>query len=170
MPPRRTSVLRIRSDETETMYMTADNRSLHRGRRVAPRTEVLRPCLMWREEQPGEQFQGVVLDLNPYGLRVRMIDSIPEGESVVLQMMRDDEFRVPLSPPIRGHVMRSESSSGGFVDHGIKVQLSKIKRVSEQVPRRITPVTFRGRTAPRMHTADFLTGNRGGRRTGRGRG
>lgn len=155
--------------DNEDMYVSADQRSVNRGRRVAPRTEVCRPCLVWQPDAPRERWQGVMLDLNPYGMRIRMLDMFDVDTVLVAQMMRDDEFRLPLSPPIRVRVVRVADGGDGFIDHGVKVLLTKIRKPEEGARVRPEhPTVFRPRK-PRMHTAD-LTRERGPRRPGRNRG
>ncbi len=169
MPKKISNLSHDRRLDGEDMVVSPDLRSMNRGRRVAPRTEVCRPCLVWLPDAPGERWQGVMLDLNPYGMRIRMLDTLEEDTVLAVQMMRDEEFRLPLSPPIRVRVVRVAESPDGFIDHGVKVLLSKIRKPEEG--RRVrpeAPQVFRPRR-PRMHTADL---NRGGgpRRPGRNRG
>jgi hypothetical protein len=159
-----------RRTQNETLFVSADTRSMRRGRRVAPRTDVCRPCLVWRESTPEQMRQGVIMDLNPYGMRVRMLEPIEVGADIVVQMMRDEEFQVPLSPPIRVRVMRTAQSQEGFVDHGLKVRLLKIVPTRE---RRVEPTerpVLRRKTATRMYTIDYTVDEHGVRRTGRNRG
>jgi len=153
----------------EEVVVSTDNRSLRKGRRVAPRTEVCRPVLLWLPAQPEVKFQGVVLDLNPHGLRIRTLESMPMGTSLVIQMMRDEEFAVPLSRPIEVTVTRV-GSNDGFFDLGVQVVLTKIKKAAEAKPVRIDRPNRLTRPKTRMHTLDFQIDDRGLRRTGRKRG
>jgi hypothetical protein len=146
----------------ENMFVSPDQKSLSRGRRSAPRTEVCRPCLVWFPSVPEQKLQGVLLDLNPYGMKLRMLESLEEGTEVVVQMMRDDEFRVPLSQPIHGQVVRREMGFSGFFDHGVKVSVRALPKPGPtHFPRSFPQVPSRRRKA-RMHTADYRLG--GGRR------
>jgi hypothetical protein len=154
----------------EQMFVSPDEKSIRRGRRSVPRTEACRPCLLWTPQAPDAPRQGVVLDLNPYGLRVRMLDHFAEGTELMVQMMRDEEFRFPLSPPIRTRVMRTANGTAGFVDHGLKVLLAEIKRAEEIRPVEIKRPRTRRYTPVRMHTADQYGVDRGVRRSGRNRG
>ena len=154
----------------ETMVWSEDQKSLHRGRRVAPRTEVCRPCLVWLQVAPDLKLQGVVLDLNPHGLRIRLIERIPPDTQIVVQMMRDDQFQIPLSRPIEAKVVRIDTGFGGLVDHGVRVEIKPIKRAEEARP----VSTVRQRVVryqrPRMHTLDATLGNRSSSGYGRRRG
>ncbi|MCH7816690.1 MAG: hypothetical protein IIC60_09000 [Proteobacteria bacterium] len=107
-------------------------------------------------------MQGVLLDLNPYGMKLRMLDSIDEGTEVVVQMMRDDEFSVPLSQPIHGRVMRRETGFSGFIDHGIKVSIRAMPQAPQPRVYRPTPRPPARTRKTRMHTVDYRFG--GGRR------
>ena len=98
-----------------------------------------------------------------------MLESFDISDEVVFQMMRDDEFQVPLSPPIEGRIKRVEVKLEGFVDHGIKVRLIKIKPVLVTPPIRTNVPSNQRRTGQRMHTTDVIVGDRGVRRMGRGR-
>ena len=61
------------------MFVSADERSITRGRRAAPRTQVCRPALIWQQDAPDAKRQGVVLDLNPRGMRIRMLEQFEVG-------------------------------------------------------------------------------------------
>ncbi len=115
-------------------------------------------------------MQGVMLDLNPYGMKVRMLDQLPEGMEVTLQMMRDEEFRVPLSPPIHARVMRVEDAGEGFFDHGLKVRIDAIKRVGQGRPVPIKKLRPSKRTPTRMYSLELGPAERSQRRSGRNRG
>ena len=165
--PRRISPLQ--EDRTmggEGMFVGTEAGSMRRGQRKAPRTEVCRPCLVWPEGARDQAMEAVVLDLNPHGMRLRMIDPLDVGAPVVVQMMRDDEFRHPLSHPIHTRVVRVQDSPDGFVDHGIQVVPKEIKRIKE-----VRPVEFprrrpMRRVTPRMHPVDLARAERNPRRTG----
>ena len=145
------------------MVISTDNRSMQRGRRRARRTEVCRPCLVWLPEDEATQFQGVVLDLNPRGMRVRMLDDFPEGTALRVQLMRDEHFQVPLSQPLSVRVMRCAESPDGFFDHGMLLEVARIKRAETVRPVRVARPNFNLSTANRMFTAL----RRNERRTGR---
>ena len=103
----------------DDMFLSGDNRSLRRGKRRAPRTETCRPCLLWPKEMPDLTYQGVITNVTPYGMCVRMIESIPAGSLVQIQLMRDEEFKYPLSAPVEGMVVRNSEEEVGFMDHGV---------------------------------------------------
>lgn len=139
------------------MFVSGDERSVRRGRRVAPRTPVCRPCLIWDSETPDLTMQGVVLDLNPHGMMVRTLHTFPLGSEVFVQLMRDDEFRVPLSGAIELKVMRHESAVAGFVDLGLKRILKKIQRnpLGKVIIPKRRPIT-KSSPGTRMHLADDI--------------
>lgn len=151
----------------EDMFVSSNTKSMHRGRRVAPRTEVCRPCVVHTLEDPGDTRQAVILDLTPYGMRVRMLDRYPIGTKVIVQMMRDDEFKVPLSRPIFANVIRAESSFAGFIDHGLQLQFAKIKRAMEGRPISVARPNPLRRSTTRVYSVDHILRTR---RTGRNRG
>lgn len=160
-----------RRSKGEEMFLSKDAKSVQRGKRTAPRTEVCRPCVVWREALPEHTLQGVIMDLNPYGMRIRMLAPVEEGADIMVQMMRDEEFRVPLSPPIKARVVRMTGSMEGFVDHGIKVRVAKIRRVREQSAVAVELKSPKRRMSTRMYSLmDLTVDDRGVRRTGRGRG
>jgi len=145
------------------MVISSDNRSMQRGRRRVRRTEVCRPCLVWVAEDEGNKYQGVVLDLNPRGMRIRMLDEFQEGVLLRAQLMRDENFQVPLSQPLTVRVVRVAHSPDGFVDHGMALEIAKIKRAETVRPVRVARPNFNLSTANRMFTAL----RRNERRTGR---
>ena len=152
------------------MFVAQTDASLRRGKRIAPRTEVCRPCLVWQESVADIRIQGVVLDLNPYGFRIRMLEEFEAGTHLIVQMMRDDEFRVPLSPPLEVPVMRIGRAVGGFVDHGIKIIRKKIKKPQEFKRVEVRQPSSARRNPIRMHTAEETLEEFERRRTGRNRG
>ncbi|MBI2422079.1 MAG: hypothetical protein HYV27_04545 [Candidatus Hydrogenedentes bacterium] len=156
-------------DEKSRLVLSSDSRSLRRGRRCAPRTEVCRPCLLWLASDDTVKLQGVVLDLNPYGLRVRSFAEFEEGVEILVQMMRDEEFTIPLSPAIRTSLVRRSEQAEGFVDLGLKIELERIRRGNGYKPKVITrPAPMRSGIS-RMHTVDVTIDDRGIRRLGRNR-
>jgi len=152
------------------MFVSPDSSSLHRGRRKAPRTEVCRPCLVWAPVSPEDRKQGVSLDLNAYGMKIRTLVSYPEGTELMVQLMRDDDFRVPLSPPIRVTVVRRRSTPEGFLDYGLQIRHAIIKSAEGGRSFRIPRPYIRRRAATRMYSVDHILDERGRRRTGRDRG
>lgn len=151
----------------DDMFFSNDNKSLRRGRRRSSRTETCRPCLVWPKEAPELTFSGVAINMNPFGLLVRMIDNMPSGTAVMVQLMRDEEFLEPLTAPLEGTVVRASSGDGEFVDHGMKLSRPPIDR-SESRP---VPMARRKTMAEpepsRMHTMDVDLGRRSSRRMGR---
>jgi len=165
MPPRSSRPIGWSRNLDEDLFVSADEKSLNRGRRKAPRTAVCRPCLIWNKAAPDDRIRAVMLDLNPYGMRVRMIDPLPPGTEVTLVLMRDDEFIIPLSQPLNARIVRTIESDDGFVDVGVQVIWPKLRpRSVEQTPRRSFKLAPRPGGATRMHTADFTQRNRGGGR------
>jgi len=151
----------------DDMIMSRDSRSLRRGNRRAPRTETCRPCLVWPKEIPGLISQGVIININPYGMCIRMLESLAPGTPVVVQLMRDEEFRVPLSAPVEGTVVRNADVPDGFMDHGVEI----LQRAIERAERPLRPLGQRNRPTQRgpvrMHTIDFRVGERKPGRTER---
>lgn len=149
----------------DDMFFTKDGRALRRGRRISPRTETCRPCLLWLAEDHETQFPGVVMDMSPYGMRVRMIEALPQGSVVTVQMMRDEEYTVPLSDPVQATVARVLPDDTGFIDHGVRI-LQKVARHTPVRPVRPPKETPAASTrAARMYTMDITLGER---RRGRG--
>ncbi|MCC6144806.1 MAG: hypothetical protein IT368_13445 [Candidatus Hydrogenedentes bacterium] len=153
----------------ESMILSEDQRSLVRGRRRAPRTPVCRPCLIWRKDRPDHKHECVALDLNRYGLRIQMFEEIGAGLEVVIQLMRDDDFQMPLGTPVSGRVVRAKELEDGISEHGVEVLAPDYRRPqSKPVPLR-QPGLGQQRTG-RMYTVDITIGDRDIRRYGRRRG
>lgn len=153
----------------EEMIWSAELKSLRRGRRTARRTDVCRPCLVWLESASGTKYEGIVLDLNPHGMRIRLMDTLPAGAVVGIQMMRDEDFQIPLSQPIHAQVVRTQTGFGGLVDHGLKLIVNPIKR-PESKPVMIIRRRPKRTVRTRMHTVDITVGDRVSGRIGRRRG
>lgn len=154
---------------TEEVVVSTDNRSLRKGRRVAPRTEVCRPVLLWLPERHEEKTEGVVLDLNPHGLRIRSLSAFPLGTVLHIQMMRDEDFSFPLSPVITIEVTRI-IETGAFIDLGVRVIQPKIRKPAEMKPVSMARTGKLTRPVSRMHTLNIQVDDRGIRRIGRNRG
>ena len=146
-----------------SMVISSDNRSMQRGRRRTSRTEVCRPCLVWTADAPEAPYEGVVLDLNPRGMRIRMLSLFSEGTRLTVQLMRDENFQVPLSQPLTITIVRVHESPDGFVDHGTILEVVKLKKAGPVRPVRVARPNFNLSTANRMFTA--IRRNEG--RTGR---
>ncbi|MFP4172727.1 MAG: PilZ domain-containing protein [Candidatus Hydrogenedentota bacterium] len=144
----------------DDMFLSPDRKSLWRGRRIARRTQIFRPCLVWPREMPEMKLHGVALDVSPYGLRIRMLEDLPPGTEVRIQLMRDDEFEEPLARPIAAEVVRNTQDEGGFVDHGVSIPHEAVER-KEHKPllRPLRPIQRLSQT--RMHTIDFRIGGKG---------
>lgn len=152
----------------DDMMMSGDNRSLRRGKRRAPRTETCRPCLVWPKEVPDLTYQGVIINVTPYGMCVRMLDSLPQGTIVMVQLMRDEEFRYPLSAPVEGMIVRNAEDEIGFMDHGVQLLRKALERPATRpvVSQTRRPASTRS-TRTRMHTIDLHVTDRGIRRNER---
>jgi hypothetical protein len=152
---------------SDEMFFTVDNKSLRRGRRAATRTVTCRPCLVWPKQAPDVEYQGIIMDLSPYGMLIRMLGGLAPGIGIRVQLMRDEEFRDALADPLDAMVVRTISDEEGFTDHGVQI----IQREIPKPPPR--PIAMRVRRArpsrpkQRMHTIDITVGGPGVRRTGR---
>ena len=149
---------------SEDMFVAPDARSVHRGNRRASRTEVFRPCLLWTIDRVDTRVEGIILDLNRFGFKVRTLADFKVGSELWIQMMRDDDFQFPLSGPIRCTVMRKALVNDGFLDCGLQVVVlplgarGKRPEIGRSPLRPASPTV--SRMAPRMHTLDYTIGNR----------
>lgn len=141
----------------DEMFFTPDGKSLRRGRRRAPRTETCRPCTVWSKMASELTFQGVVTDITTHGMGIRMLDSLPPGTVVMVQMMMDEEYRHPLAQPLEGMVVRCSETADGFFDHGLQLHHPELPKPEEFRPvnleRKWLEPRRRGDES-RMHTAD----------------
>jgi hypothetical protein len=141
----------------DEMFFTNDQLSLHRGKRGRSRTDTCRPCLVKAKDGSFDDIEGVVMDISPFGMLVRLIESVPVGTELLVQLMRDESFQVPFSSSHEGTVVRIEANAGGFADHGIKLINRDVRRVESK------PVAPRPRPTPRrtrMHTLDVTVGDK----------
>jgi hypothetical protein len=148
----------------DEMFFSPDSRSLRRGKRVARRTVTCRPCILWPVDLPEIRMQGVVLDINPYGMLVRMLEPVPVGTRLQIQLMRDDQFQEPLSVPVEGKVVRHAAAEGVFTDHGIRVEQKEVRRQASQGARHASRLAGTPHSRARMHTIDITIGDSGIRR------
>ena len=152
---------------SDEMFFSNDDLSLIRGKRIAARTEVCRPCLIAARGPSPRAIEGVIVDMNPHGMLIRTMEHIPVGSKVVVQLMRDDNFQRAISVPREGTIVRATAAEDGFTDHGIKLVNKRSPKASER-PITIERARPRPKSAPtRMHTIDLTIG--GPRRGRRGR-
>lgn len=147
----------------DEMFFGPDGLSLRRGQRRDARIEACRPCYIWPSDAPELRRQGVVMDLNRHGLLVRSLEPIPVGTEIVVQLMRDDQFRESLSRALHGEVVRNQAQADGLYDHGIELVAQAIER-NESRPVRLSKPKKQAARRSRMHTIDITVGERGIRR------
>jgi len=152
-------------DETvaDEMFFGPDGLSLRRGQRRDARIEACRPCYHWPSDAPDLRREGVVMNLNRHGLLVRAIEPVPVGAVIIVQLMRDDEFRQPFSNALQGTVVRNHEQRDGLFDHGIQLEAEDFSRAERRPVRASKPKPQPARRT-RMHTIDFTVGERGIRR------
>jgi hypothetical protein len=148
------------------MFFSPDMLSLHRGRRRVSRTPTCRPCVAWLKDCPETRYYGVVLDVSPVGVRIRMLDLLPAGCILCFQMMRDEDFSVPLASPLEGEVVRVQEDRDAFVDHGLLLIQKKLARI-ESRPVELPEKKPTKTKAPRMYSLDITVGERPKGQSGR---
>jgi hypothetical protein len=148
----------------DDMFFRNDGKSLKRGQRRDKRTETCRPCRVWRADDPDGAMEGVVMDVNKYGMRIRMLDDIEVDTVVHIQLMVDEEFKEAMAPPMEARIARCIPDGEGFVDHGIQILRREIRREESKpiVVKKRAPLPPTRRT--RMHTLDITVGDRGSNR------
>lgn len=149
----------------DEMFFSQDSLSLRRGRRVAKRTPTSRPCAVWPKDARELEAEGIVLDINPYGMLVRIGESFAVGTVVCVQLMRDDGRKEALSTPLEGRVIRHGKNQGGQVEHGIKVEQKELQREETPAVRVNTRPQSNTQSRTRMHTIDITVSDNGIRRT-----
>lgn len=150
------------------MFFTNDMRSLRRGKRVAQRTSTCRPCLVWPERAATTVYHGVVMDMSPFGFRIRMMDELPIGLRIEVQLMRDEDFTVPLAAPILAEVVREVPSEEGFLDYGVRRIVEKIKPIVRVRPASPSAVVRRQGRQRRAGAFDEIVNDWERQRKGRG--
>lgn len=150
--------------------MTPDHSAIHRGRRIAPRTGVCRPCLVWEPQSPDHKQQAVILDLNPHGMKMRMLKMLPQDTKVFIQLMRDEDFQIPLSQPLQGQLVRVNTADDGFIDYGVRLIMENIKTpagIAQNPEPTSSPLD---KLSSRMHTRDITYQQKNSNQPGRRRG
>lgn len=139
----------------EEMYWDPQKGTIQRGKRIAPRTETCRPCLVWKAEAPDKKIKCVIMDLNRYGLKIRSFENMNIGDEVFIQMMKEDNFTTPLGIPIKAQIVRESLSPHGLKDYGVKRIIEEIKKPEEIKPVKISVPKPIPRSTPKMHTIDL---------------
>jgi hypothetical protein len=104
----------------DEMFFSNDERALVRGRRTAKRTDTFRPCVITLPD--GSQVEGIILNLTPHGMLVRVMGSLKIGTPIEVQMMRDETFQKPLAEARYGTVVRLDGTDGVFSDMGVRLE------------------------------------------------
>lgn len=144
----------------DEMFFSNDERGLVRGRRAAKRTETFRPCLITLPD--GGRIEGIILNLTPHGMLVRLMGTLPVGTRVEVQMMRDESFQKPLAEPRYGAVARLAGSDGMFSDLGIKIDNKRPPSARPKVKEIRPRVEAPARAKPQgMQTVEITKGNSG---------
>ena len=143
----------------DEMFFSADARSLRRGRRRAARTQICRPCLVWLADALDVEMQGVAMDISPYGMRVRMVETLPIGTRVRVQLMRDEYFKEPLADPVIAEIVRRSSQGEHFSDHGMEI-IREVAKHEAAPPAEVFTQEQPRRQRARMHTIDLRVGDR----------
>jgi hypothetical protein len=126
----------------DEMFFSNDERALVRGRRAAKRTETFRPCLITLAD--ASQIEGIILNLTPHGMLIRVMGSLSIGTALEVQMMRDETFQKPLAEPRYGKVVRLDGTDGVFSDLGVRLEQAR----AGQRPRARAIITRRPVEAP----------------------
>ncbi len=124
----------------DEMFFSNDERALVRGRRTAKRTDTFRPCVITLPD--GSQVEGIILNLTPHGMLVRVMGSLEIGTPIEVQMMRDETFQKPLAEPRYGTVVRLDGTDGVFSDMGVRLEHKRATsrpRAKTIVPRPAPP-------------------------------
>ena len=151
----------------DDMFFAKDDQSLRRGKRVAKRTDTCRPCLLSLQDEGAAEYQGVVMDMTPYGMLIRIMGDVPMGAKVNIQLMRDETFTTPFSAAHEGAVMRQSAVPGGFTDLGIKLIIRAIPSIhSKPVSMEDVRKSNTNAAAP-ARSIDFRIGDDPPRRAGR---
>lgn len=141
----------------DDMFFSADGKTLRKGRRISKRTPVRRPAEFWRADDDGGLFQGLIRDLNQYGLLLEADRGLPVGTAVCVELKRDALFGSTLSC-VKGKVVRVLDTGRGRWQMGVQLILERPREASK--PIRIEPKksTLPKRQPTRMYTADFVLG------------
>jgi len=135
----------------DEMFFSANGKTLRKGRRAAKRTEVQRPAAFWRADDEGGLFQGLIRNLNPYGLLLESDNGLPVGTEVCVELKRDELFADSLSS-LKGTVARLVGTGTGTWHMGIQIAIEPPKPDSK--PIRIEPkrTTLPERRPTRMYS------------------
>lgn len=150
----------------DEMFFSNDEKSLIRGSRTDPRTETCRPCVVHLTDNPSIELHGVVLDVTPRGMLIRILEAIPLTTNITIQLMRDDKYQKKMSAPHQGEIKRIEGTADGFFDHGVLLIKEEIKKASERPIHIPQAKPARPRHPSRMQTVEY-TKNKTDRKRGR---
>jgi len=112
------------------------------------------------------EVPGVVLDMNPYGMLVRLLEPFEKGEDVIVQLMRDEDYTETFSRPLTCRIVRHAGKQGALTDVGLKIIQEPVRRSESRPPAVSQPRPRLQSARTRMHTID-LTVNERLRRRGR---
>lgn len=112
------------------------------------------------------RYYGVVLDVTPHGMRVRMMEPLQPGTRIGIQMMRDEDYSQPLAQALDANVVRSREGADGFVDLGVRIVPKEVRRVETRPVHTEKAPALRSHRE-RMYSLDVTVGGRRRGHTGR---
>ena len=116
----------------DDMFFTADGKTLRKGRRVTKRTPVKRPATFWRADDNGRLHQGLIRDLNSYGLLLESGRGLPVGTVIQVELKREGYFAGPLSS-VKGKVVRVVDTGRGTWQMGVQLILARPEPASKPI-------------------------------------
>ena len=142
----------------DEMFFSVDGKTLKKGRRAAKRTLVSRQAEFWRADDQGGLLQGLIRDLNSYGLLLESNEALPVGTKIWVELKRDELFADSLSC-VKGEIVRLVDIQSGAWHMGVQLAIAPPKPVSN--PIRITPKrsTLPERRPTRMYSLDYVVGS-----------
>jgi len=141
----------------DEMFFSEDSRSLVKGQRRDRRTATRRLVVFKPKNGTSRALNGIILDLNPYSMRIRSPVKLPVGTLVQI-FFRRSGVSLNGTRKIEGRVARSARVENRRFDLGVELDVPAIdlpKTMALEVPQRRGG---RARPAGRMHIVDFVIG------------
>jgi len=142
----------------DEMFFSSDGKTLRKGRRVATRTPVERPAGFWCADDQGGIFQGLIRNLNPYGLLLESDQELPVGTEIWVELKRDELFADSLSC-VKGRIVRVADTQAGLWHMGVQLAVAPPKPSSKPIRLSSKKSTLPERRPTRMYSLDYVVGS-----------
>ncbi len=143
----------------DKMFFSDDHRSLRKGRRNHPRTDVSRPVVFHPADSPDEKIQGRLRNLSRDSALLESPIFLPIDSEIELNVQKDDKGIGGTLIQIKAIIARADRNEDSIFELGLRLVQSNLpdKKPPTRRPRAVPPPPPT-RKPSRMHILDIIVG------------